>query len=75
MWGDYEGDTVTFGRCLGTRVGNDLSITFAHVLRSDGTVVTGTSRDDVKAMPDGTLRLIEKFVIDGVDHESVCVEM
>jgi hypothetical protein len=73
IWGDYDGDTVTFGRFVGTRVGNELSVSFAHVMVHDGSVVTGTSGSLVEATPDG-VRLVEDFRIDGVDHVSICVE-
>lgn len=74
IWGDYDGDTVTFGQCVGTRVGNELNVSFVHVMASDGQVVTGTGGSTVKLMPDGTVRLIEDFQIDGIDHVSICVE-
>jgi hypothetical protein len=74
IWGDYDGDTVTFGRFVGTRVGNQLEVSFAHVMADDGRVVTGTSGSVVEAAPDG-IRLIENFTIDGVDHVSICVEV
>ncbi|WP_370544517.1 hypothetical protein [Frondihabitans sp. VKM Ac-2883] len=73
IWGDYDGDTVTFGRFVGTRVGDDLSVSFVHVLVEDGSVVAGTGGSEVVAGPDG-VRLVERFEIDGVDHVSVCVE-
>lgn len=73
VWGEYTGDTVTFGRFVGTRVGDDLSISFAHVLTADGSVVTGTSGSHVESDSEG-LRLVETFELDGVEHVSVCVE-
>jgi hypothetical protein len=74
VWGEYVGDTVTFGRFVGTRVGDELSISFAHVMTADGSVVTGTSGSRVETAADG-LRLVESFEVDGVEHVSVCVEM
>ncbi|HEY4268157.1 MAG TPA: hypothetical protein VGM94_08205 [Galbitalea sp.] len=74
IWGDYDGDTVTFGRFVGTRVGNQLEVSFAHVMATDGRVVTGTSGSIVEAAPEG-IRLIENFTIDGIDHVSICVEV
>jgi hypothetical protein len=74
IWGDYDGDTVTFGRFVGTRVGNQLSVSFAHVMVSDAAVVTGTSGSVVEATADG-IRLIENFRIGDVDHVSICVEV
>ncbi len=73
IWGDYSGDTVDFGRFVGTRVGNHLSVSFAHVTASDGLVATGTSKSTVEATPQG-IRLIERFRIGRVDHISICVE-
>lgn len=73
VWGDYDGGTVTFGRFIGTRVGDELSVTFAHVMADDGRVVTGTSGSRVEAA-DGRIRLIENFRIGDVDHVSICVE-
>ncbi|HMH57926.1 MAG TPA: hypothetical protein VK537_01970 [Galbitalea sp.] len=74
IWGDYDGDTVVFGRFVGTRVGNELSVSFAHVMAADGLVVTGTSGSVVEATSAG-IRLVESFRIDDVDHVSICVEV
>jgi hypothetical protein len=74
IWGDYDGDTVTFGRFVGTRVGNQLSVSFAHVMADDGRVITGTSGSVVEATTDG-IRLVENFTIDDVEHVSICVEV
>ncbi len=74
IWGNYEGDTVTFGRFVGTRIGDELSISFAHVLSSENAVVTGTSGSRVEVGTEG-LRLVESFQVDGVEHVSVCVEV
>lgn len=74
IWGDYVGDTVTFGRFVGTRVGNDLSVSFAHVMADGHAVVTGTGASVVEATADG-VRLVENFRIDDVDHVSICVEI
>jgi hypothetical protein len=73
IWGDYDGDTVTFGRFVGTRVGDRLSVSFAHVMATDGLVVTGTSGSTVEATTAG-IRLIENFRIGDDDHVSICVE-
>jgi hypothetical protein len=74
VWGDYDGDTVTFGHFVGTRVGNDLRVTFVHVLAADGRLVTGTGGSVVESLPGDAVRLVEHFQIDGTDHVSVCVE-
>ena len=73
VWGDYDGDTVRFGRFLGTRTGVDLAISFVHVLAADGAVVAGTSASVVEVR-DGVLRLVETFRLGDVEHVSVCVE-
>jgi len=73
VWGDYTGDTVTFGRFVGTREGDRLRISFVHRLVVDGTVVAGTGESDVRVR-DGRLALVEEFEIDGAAHESVCIE-
>jgi hypothetical protein len=73
IWGDYEGDTVTFGRFVGTRVGDELAVSFAHVLVSDLSVVTGSSGSVVESSDDG-IRLVENFRIGDQDHVSICVE-
>ncbi|WP_246846485.1 hypothetical protein [Humibacter ginsenosidimutans] len=74
IWGEYWGDTVTFGRFVGTRRAHVLAVTFAHVTVTGGSVVTGASTSTVEEGADG-LRLVERFSIEGVDHESVCVEV
>lgn len=73
VWGDYEGGTVTFGRFVGSRAGDDVSVSFAHVLVEDERVVVGTSASKVE-QDDAGLRLVERFTINGVEHVSVCVE-
>ena len=44
IWGDYSGDTVTFGRFIGTRTGDTIWVSFVHVLVSDGAVVMELER-------------------------------
>ena len=75
VWGDYEGDTVTIGHFVGTRIGDALSVTFAHVVAANGAVVTGASDSTVRTAEDGRLRLVEDFRIGGVDHVSSCIEV
>lgn len=75
VWGDYDGDTVTFGRFLGTRSGDVLTVSFAHVMVSDGTVVTGSSQSRIETDALAGLRLVEDFRVGDVDHVSVCVEV
>lgn len=76
IWGDYDGDTVTFGRFIGTRTGDVLAVSFAHVMVDDGAVVTGSSQSRIER-PDekGSVRLVESFRVGDVDHVSICVEV
>ncbi|MCU1530368.1 MAG: hypothetical protein JWP75_4131 [Frondihabitans sp.] len=74
IWGEYRGDTVVFGRFVGTRVDDALSVSFVHVMVADGAVVTGTGGSVVEATDSG-VRLVERFQIDDVDHVSICVEV
>lgn len=76
IWGEYEGDTVTFGRDLGTRTGDRIDIRFVHVLAATGEVVTGEAssvieRDDAT----GLLRLVEDYQMFGEPQQSVCEEI
>ncbi len=73
IWGDYDGDTVAFGRFVGTRVHNSLTVSFVHVMAADGAVVSGTGGSTIEASGD-RVRLVEHFRVGGVDHMSVCVE-
>jgi hypothetical protein len=75
VWGDYDGDTVIFGHFVGTRVGNDLRVSFVHVLVACGGVVTGTGGSVVESLLGGAVRLVEHFQIDGTDHVSICVQV
>ncbi|GAA4430441.1 hypothetical protein GCM10023169_33880 [Georgenia halophila] len=75
VWGSYLGDTVTQGRFVGELQRERLSISFAHALRTDGTVVRGEAISRVERRTDGLLYLVESFAVDGVDHESVCVQV
>lgn len=86
VWGEYEGDTVTFGRFVGRRTGDGVDVSFVHVLARDLAVVSGTGSSTVEApgtdAPDGSgaapgagLRLVERFRIGDVDHVSICVEV
>jgi hypothetical protein len=74
IWGDYAGDTVTFGQFVGTRVGDELSVSFAHVMVDTGVVVRGTGASEVQLAEDGGIRLVEKFYVGEEEHVSVCVE-
>lgn len=76
IWGDYDGDTVTFGRFVGTRTGDALAVSFAHVMADGGAVVSGTGHSRVE-MPNssGGIRLVEEFRVGDVDHVSICVEI
>jgi hypothetical protein len=75
VWGSYTGDTVTHGRFVGTREGDQVSISYAHALKAGGTA-GGQSSSRVETGDDGRLRLVEEFSFDGDDtvHVSVCTE-
>jgi len=75
VWGDYTGDTVTFGRFVGTRTGDTISIHFVHVLVADGAVVTGSGDSEIEQDADGALRLVEHYEMHGRPQLSVCVEV
>lgn len=74
IWGDYEGDTVTFGRFVGTRTGDTIWVSFVHVLAVDGTVVTGDGESELELTDAGTIRLIEHYEMHGAPQLSVCEE-
>ncbi|MGW0809301.1 hypothetical protein [Nonomuraea sp. NPDC002799] len=76
VWGDYTGDTVIHGRFVGTRDGDQVTISYVHALKAGGTA-GGQSRSRVEAAEGGLLRLVEEFSFDGDDtvHVSVCDEV
>ncbi|MFI7612366.1 hypothetical protein ACIBP6_14195 [Nonomuraea terrae] len=75
VWGGYTGDTVTHGRFVGTRDGDQVSISYAHALVAGGKA-GGRSTSRIETGDDGLLRLVEEFTFEGDDtpHVSVCVE-
>ncbi|WP_262424413.1 hypothetical protein [Brachybacterium sp. Z12] len=75
IWGEYTGDTVTFGRCVGTRTGDEIAISFVHVLVNGGRVVTGEGRSEIQQDEDGALRLVERYEMHGKPQLSVCAEV
>lgn len=75
IWGEYFGDTVTGGRCVGSYSGGVLQEYFVHhVVASDATLL-GDSRTAVTQVEGGRFELIEDFVLDGVPGFSVCVQV
>ena len=74
IWGDYVGDTVSHGRFVGRRVHDSLDVWFAHHRLADDVVLTGKSSSTIRS-DNGLLSLVERFEINGVDHESVCIEV
>lgn len=74
VWGEYTGDTVTEGRFVGQLSGATLSISFAHELVADRSVVRGEAISRVEEQ-DGKIALIEEFTKDGAAHESVCLQV
>lgn len=75
LWGEYTGDTVVEGRFVGELAGDEVRISFAHELACDGSIVRGDAVSRAEATNDGRVRLIEDFVLGGVDHVSVCVQV
>lgn len=75
IWGDYSGDTVTFGRFVGTRTGDTIWVSFVHVLVADGTVVTGSGESELELTDDGRIRLVEHYEMHGLPQLSVCEEV
>lgn len=75
VWGEYTGDTVTEGRFVGEVTDNQVRISFAHALVADGAVIRGDAVSRVEHERDGRLRLVEDFVVDGVDHVSICRQL
>ena len=61
IWGEYSGDTVTFGRFVGTRTGDSIRVSFVHVLVADGTVVTGDGESELERADNGRIRLVEHY--------------
>jgi hypothetical protein len=74
VWGNYTGDTVTEGRFVGERHGRVLTVQFVHALKANGSLVSGSSTSRIEGTP-GSFRLVEDFVIDGVQHVSVCTQV
>jgi len=75
VWGEYVGDTVSVGRFVGRRDGDELSIRFAHRPSSGGDVVLGEAQSTIQWNSDGKLELFETFEKDGNSHTSACVEI
>lgn len=75
IWGDYSGDTVTFGRFVGTRTNDTIRVSFVHVLVETGAVVNGDGESEIEAGDDGALRLVEHYEMHGAAQLSVCVEV
>lgn len=75
IWGEYSGDTVTFGRFVGTRTGDTIWVSFVHVLVADGSVVTGDGESELELTDDGRVRLVEHYEMHGLPQLSVCEEI
>lgn len=75
VWGEYTGDTVTEGRFVGSLDGDVVGIDFAHALVADGRVVRGSADSRIERTEDGRMRLVESFAVQGVDHESICIQL
>ncbi len=75
VWGRYFGDTVTAGYCVGRNRGGILDEYFVHHVKASDATLLGDSTTTVRQRADGTLELIEDFVLDGVPGYSVCVQL
>src|SRR4051812_19362421 len=75
LWGEDTGDTVTVGRFVGTRDEDSIDVRFVHALAAGGEPVAGEARSRIEEAPDGRLRLVEDFEVDGAPHVSVCDEV
>lgn len=75
VWGTYRGDTVTTGHCVGVRTGSTLNEYFVHELVRTGEALMGDSSTEVRTRADGSLELVEEFVLDGTPGLSVCVQV
>lgn len=75
IWGEYSGDTVTFGRFVGTRTGDTIWVSFVHVLVADGSVITGDGESELELTDDGRVRLVEHYEMHGLPQLSVCEEI
>ncbi|WP_256209484.1 MULTISPECIES: hypothetical protein [unclassified Microbacterium] len=75
IWGGYEGDTVTFGKFVGTRTGDTIWVSFVHVLKADGAVVTGDGESELELTADGRIRLVEHYEMHGLPQLSVVEEI
>ena len=75
LWGDYRGDTVATGHCVGVRNESALNEYFVHKLVSSGATLFGVSSTEVRARDDGQLELVEEFVLNGVPGRSVCLQL
>lgn len=75
VWGNYFGDTVTTGHCVGVRTGSTLDEYFVHELVGGDETLTGDSSTQVRIRAEGVLELVEEFVLDGTPGTSVCVQV
>ncbi len=74
IWGEYAGDTVTAGAFVGVRTGDELSITFGHIITTNNDLVTGSADSRITQGQAGALELVEIFGPDG-DQSSICREV
>lgn len=76
IWGDYEGDTVTFGRFVGTRTGDELYVWVVHQLVADGSVARTEGASRIEQIAGGRgLRLVEEYEMFGQPQLSICEEI
>ena len=60
VWGGYAGGAIRVGALHGTRTGDELEFTYAHV-NGDGERAAGRCRTRIETLPDGRLRLHESW--------------
>ncbi|MGG1909416.1 hypothetical protein AB1285_20620 [Microbacterium sp. NRRL B-14842] len=60
---------------MGTRTGDTIWVSFVHVLKADGTVVTGDGESELELTDDGRIRLVEHYEMHGLPQLSVVEEI
>ncbi|MEU6662957.1 hypothetical protein [Streptomyces sp. NPDC046821] len=60
IWAEYAGGDVVRGHLVGTREGDRIDFRYVQ-LKTDGTTASGHCVSDVVELPDGRVRLDEKW--------------
>jgi hypothetical protein len=66
VWGRYSGGAVRLGFFVGTSDGSVVRFRYTH-LSSTGETATGASEDRIELLPDGRVRLHERWSWDSRD--------